>query len=252
MVIISFLMLSTFAVLVGTSLVSRAQKPQTTPGKLCSLNINAYVKEVTASGEETMLDFNKHPELFANLWGLYDKRRSNNSPIAFNQGTRAQYQVFTTDRAFTAFPQDQEIYNEGEKAWMRLAYQDRKYDLIRTEIKKCQKENDAQWLCTGDNIDQINITPDVISSLNMDCGMVLEFGWVVKADSNNLVNEPGGGQAVNKAADVNNDTAFNVLDLLIVTNNYGSRGELLSADVNGDGMVNALDYTLVVEAIQSQ
>ena len=66
-------MLSTFAVLVGTSLVSRAQKPQTTPGKLCSLNINAYVKEVTASGEETMLDFNKHPELFANLWGLYDK-----------------------------------------------------------------------------------------------------------------------------------------------------------------------------------
>jgi len=254
-VVLSLLMVTTFAVLVGTSLTTRAQRADS-PRKLCSLNISASVRELSETGEEFVLDFEAHPELNPNAWGIYDKRRSGSSPITFNQGSLAQYQVFTTDRAFAAFPEDQEIYDEGDSAFATLAFESQNYEIVRKEIRTCQKGTDVTWLCTETRNVSENASPvgiETINGLRMDCGMKLEFGWVVRPIQN-FAEAPQSTtlKAVNKAADINLDEAYNTLDLLAVINVYGQKGASLKADVNNDGAVNALDYTLVVEAIETQ
>jgi hypothetical protein len=248
-------MVTTFAVLVGTSLSTRAQRVASSPSRICSMNISAYVKEINADGEEVILDFAQHPELNQTAWGIYDKRRSNSQPIQFNQGSLAQYQVFTTDRSFLAFPEDNEIYNAGEKSFATLSYENTRYELTRKEVKVCQKEDSTNWLCTdsttknkeSENTDQ---GIETISNLYIDCGVKLEFGWVVKPIEQGFSDHTS--KAINKAADINHDFAYNTLDLLAVINGYSEHGENLKADVNQDKVINALDYTLVVEAIESQ
>ncbi len=46
--------------------------------------------------------------------------------------------------------------------------------------------------------------------------------------------------------DVNGDGSVNVLDLVLVANEFGQSGESLKGDVNGDGSVNVLDLVVVV------
>jgi hypothetical protein len=45
--------------------------------------------------------------------------------------------------------------------------------------------------------------------------------------------------------DVNSDGTVNVLDLVLVANEFGQSGESLKGDVNGDGTVNILDLVVV-------
>ena len=47
--------------------------------------------------------------------------------------------------------------------------------------------------------------------------------------------------------DVNQDGVVNIIDLTLVTSNFGKTGQN-SADVNGDGVVNIIDLTLVASA----
>ncbi len=256
-------MVTTFAVLIGTSLTTRAQRVATSPQSLCSMNISAYVKEINDQGEEVPLDFMQHPELHQSLWGIFDSRRSSSAPIPFNQNSLAQYQVFTTDRSFVPFPDDNEIYDKGEFASVTLAFERNTYDLVRKEIKKCSTNKSNDWLCTGtDNKNAATLT-ETVPNLRMDCGVQLEFGWVVRpvptqarsSTEQNFTGQAGNTktpEAINKAADINGDQTFNTLDLLAVITNYAQRGDDLEADVNHDSVINALDYTIVVHAIEAQ
>ena len=45
--------------------------------------------------------------------------------------------------------------------------------------------------------------------------------------------------------DLNDDGTVNILDLVLVTNEFGQSGEDLKADLNGDGTVNILDLVVV-------
>lgn len=256
-------MVTTFAVLIGTSLSTRAQRITSSPQSLCSMNISAYVREINEEGNEVPLDFNQHPELHQSLWGIFDSRRSSSAPIPFNQNSLAQYQVFTTDRSFVPFPDDNEIYDKGEFASATLAFERNKYNLIRKEIKTCSMNKSQEWLCTEANDKKDTLLTETVSNLRMDCGVKLEFGWVVKpinpssnsSSTQNFAtnnNNSDTAVAINKAADINGDEAFNTLDLLAIIANYAKRGDDIEADVNHDSVVNALDYTIVVHAIEAQ
>lgn len=254
-------MVTTFAVLIGTSLSTRAQRVNTSPQSLCSMNISAYVKEINENGDEVPLNFASHPELHQSLWGIFDSRRSSSAPIPFNQDSLAQYQVFTTDRSFVPFPDDNEIYDKGELASATLAFERNAYDLVRKEVKKCSTNKSNDWLCSTADAQKDTTLTETIPNLRMDCGVQLEFGWVVKparpysssdqsfAGKQENAKTP---EAINKAADINGDQAFNTLDLLAVITSYAQRGNELEADVNKDSVVNALDYTIVVHAIEAQ
>ena len=69
----------------------------------------------------------------------------------------------------------------------------------------------------------------------------------VQRDLNNCAKSQRLYEASIRAADVNGDGVINSLDLLMLYDNYNTRGENIKEDVNKDGVVNALDTSIVIQ-----
>ena len=218
---------------------------------LCPLNLSVYVNELLGNGKEAALVIDDE-DADVSLWGLSDTRHmvsgSGRAAIAFNRGQLARYAMYASELAFVPFPEADEVYPEGAATNLKLYYDSSQYDVVKKEIKLCTTRETGQWLCEADT----NGNLDIISGIKLGCNMDLDLGWVVKKRRIAVQNDATIMNTVPakfKTCDLNDDSACNTIDLLIVIESYGRRGNNIEGDINNDSRVDALDYTLVIDQL---
>ena len=217
----------------------------------CPLRINIHVKEATEDGEEILLQMSDVREDDVQ-WGFVDALHTSTGDrkaISFNHDTYVQYSMYASELSFVPFPEVDEVYEEGSNTFVRFLYNQNNFDILRKEVIRCNSTESEQWLCKPDLQENL----DTISGITLKCNMDLDLGWVVLRKSETVQNTSSfskNRKAVFKTCDLNDDSACNTIDLLIVLESYGKRGSDTSvADLNNDSRVDALDYTIVFDQV---